>query len=155
MGLLAAAPLLLAAGKAHAFKTLSDVDVPAGAYVQPAGGLWETLQHVTDGTNPSTAIATELPRVTPAIRALDNTTVEIAGYLLPLGTGFGRADYVLSQYPFHCGFCYSGGRGTLMLVRAAKPLPETSRMVTLAGRFRLQETVPDDYYFQLLDAAVV
>lgn len=154
IGLLAAAPAVLLASQAHAFKSLPAADVPQASAMLPAGGLWETLVHATDGTNPSTAITTELPRFTPAIRALDKKPVTIAGYLLPVASGFGRAEYILSQYPFHCGFCYGGGRASLMVVTAKQPLPESQQLLTLSGTLHLQESAPDDYYYQLHNAVL-
>lgn len=157
MTLLAAAvPAALVAGKARALTTLEASDVPGVSAFTPTGGLWETLVRATDGTDPSTAITTELPRFTPEIRALAGKPIVLEGYLQPICTGFGKAEYVIGRLPFHCPFCYSQGRASLALVRAAKPLPETATAgrVKITGKLVLQETVPDDYYYQIEDATL-
>jgi hypothetical protein len=154
MSLFAAAPLALVAAPALALEATATA--PAAMPV-PTGGLWTTLVRATDGTDPSTAIVTELPRFTPEIRALAGTTITLEGYLQPIGTGFGKAEYVMGRLPFHCAFCYTQGRASLALVRTAVPLPEaaTAGKVTLRGTLVLQEERPDDYYYQLTDAQLV
>jgi hypothetical protein len=157
MALFAALPVALVAGKAAAFEILDPNKVPAHINIQPAGGLWDTLQRATDGTDPSTAITTELPRFTPAIRKLAGQPVEISGYLQPVGTGFGKAEYILGRMSYHCSFCYSPGRASLALVRATKPLANhaPTKMVTVRGTLVLQETMPDDFYYQIENAVLV
>ena len=116
------------------------------------GGLWETLAEATRGTDPSTAI-TALPVISPAIRALAGQEILIEGYLQPISKGFARSEYVLSRMPYHCTFCYSGGRASLMLVQTTSHLLyKPDAPVRLRGRLALQEQDPEDYYFQLLGA---
>ena len=117
-----------------------------------AGGLWETFADATKGTDPSTSV-TALPVITPAIRALAGQEIRIEGYLQPITMGFGRSEYVLSRMPYHCPFCYSGGRASLILVRSQRHLELKADMpVALRGRLVLQERDPEDYYFQLIGA---
>ena len=152
----AAAPLAVvsAARPAHAWTQISASD----AGIEPAQGLWKTLIHATDGTDPSTTITTELPRFNSEIRALDGKTVSLEGYLQPCSSGFGKTDYVVSQLPFHCPFCYIGGRASLALAT-----PETAgsvhtlspkTKVKVTGVLALQETKPDDFYYSIRNAKI-
>jgi hypothetical protein len=157
MGLFATAPLAFVAGKAGAFELADASKLSNGYNTQPAGGLWTTLIRATDGTDPSTAITTELPRFTPEIRKLANTAIELEGYLQPVGAGFGKAEYIISQTPYHCTFCYPQGRAALALVQTTKPLPQiaTTKKIKVRGTLVLQETVPDDFYYQIQNATLV
>jgi len=157
MGLFAFAPLAFVASKASAFELVDASKIPGGYNQKPAGGLWTTLVHATDGTDPSTSITTELPRFTPEIRKLAGQTVELEGYLQPVGAGFGKAEYIIGQMPYHCTFCYPKGRAALALVQAEKPLAAhiPTEKVKVRGTLALQETIPDDFYYQIKDAVLV
>lgn len=145
---IATLPLFAFAKKAAAF------DITTVKSIIP-GGLWNTLQHATDGTDPSTSVSDALPKITQAIAALDGKPVDIEGYIQPLNIGFGKKEYLLSRQPFHCAFCYGGGRASLVLVQTTNHIPPSDKLIKLSGTMRLQKTDPADYYFQLDDAKLV
>src|SRR6201996_9240474 len=109
---LAAAVPALAASKGAKAWTASTQN----ANFPVASGLWKTLEHVTDGTDPSTALSDPpAPKFTPEILAMAGKEVELTGYLTPLSSGgFGKKpEYLLSRENFHCPYCYPFGRGSL------------------------------------------
>ena len=121
----------------------------------PATGTWAVLEHVTDGTDPSTTVSAP-PHMTPAIRQLAGTEVTLTGYLQPVAGGFGKAqDYLLSRNTFHCPYCYQSGRGSLALATIAGHVPAATGKLTVKGTLALQETDPSDFYFQLKNARIV
>ena len=148
-------PLALVAARPAKAIEMVTAAKDAGIKTSPvAGGLWETLTHVTDGTDPSTAVV-EAPRFTPDIRALAGKTVELQGYLQSIGGGFGGTQtYVLSQAPYHCPYCYTQGRGSLALVEVRKHIDATDKMVTVKGVMTLQDADPADYYLQIKEAEI-
>lgn len=119
----------------------------------PASGTWAVLEHVTDGTDPSTAVIAA-PQFTSEIRKLAGTEVTLTGYLQPVTGGFGKKqDYLLSRNSFHCPYCYTSGRGSLALASLEGHAPSGKR-VTVKGTLVLQETDPSDFYFQLKNARI-
>jgi hypothetical protein len=147
---IAAAVPVLAAAKAKALTPASAAD----AHFPVATGFWTTLEHVTDGSNPSTALSMP-PNFTPAIKALAGKEIELTGYLTPLAGGFGKKpEYLLSRETFHCPYCYAFGRGSLALAYMDGHVPPTGGKVSVRGVLALQGNDPTDFYFQLKNARV-
>ncbi len=145
----AALPALAVAPKmAHAWTQAAPEDVG----LVPASGTWAILEHVTDGTDPSTTVIAPA-NFTADIRKLAGTQVTLTGYLQPVSGGFGKKqDYVLSRQNFHCPYCYQFGRGSLALATLEGHPGSTTKKVTVKGTLVLQEKDPSDFYFQLKDA---
>ncbi|TAH36501.1 MAG: hypothetical protein EYC62_02325 [Alphaproteobacteria bacterium] len=115
-------------------------------------GAWNILAKATEGTDPSTAI-TALPKISGDIRKLKGQDVTLEGYLQSIPSP-GKKLYLLSRAPFHCAFCYAGGRASLALIESEKHLPATDQLVALTGKFDFQDSDPEDYYFTLHDARI-
>lgn len=149
-GLAALFPALVAS-KAEAL-----TETPAvGRGIVAADGDWAVLERVTEGTDPSTAIAAP-PNFIPEIRAKAGKVVVLRGYLQPVAGGFGgKKDYVLSRASFHCPYCYPFGRGSLALISLLGHTKATDKPVTVQGTLTLQESDPSDFYFQIKDATLV
>lgn len=143
-------PALALSKQSHAL-TISKT--PAESVGIPQGA-WNILAHATDGTDPSTAI-TALPNITPEMRQLAGKKVELSGYLQPLNTGFAKKEYLLSRVPFHCAFCYGGGRASLALIESSQHIKAGDQLIRLSGTLQLQETDPEDYYFVLKNAELL
>jgi hypothetical protein len=147
---IAAALPFVAAGKAKAITQVSAQD----AHYPLASGFWTTLEHATDGSNPSTALSMP-PNFTPAIKALAGKEIELTGYLTPLAGGFGRKpEYLLSRESFHCPYCYAFGRASLALAYMEGHILPTSGKVSVKGTLALQSADPTDFYFQIKNARV-
>ena len=136
---------------AHAWTQVSAEEVG----LLPASGTWAVLEHVTDGTDPSAALAT-LPNFTPEIRRLAGKDVVLTGYLQPLAEGSGDEKiYLLSRETYHCRYCYPFGRGSLALAIIEGLAPTTIRKITVKGQLTLQEADPSVFYFVLNGARIV
>jgi uncharacterized protein len=147
---IAAALPLAATAKAQALTKVSSAD----AHYPTATGVWATLEHATDGTNPSTALSLP-PNFTPAIKALAGKEIELTGYLTPLAGGFGKKpEYLLSRESFHCPYCYAFGRASLALAYMEGHILPTSGKVSVRGTLALQSNDPTDFYFQIKNARV-
>jgi hypothetical protein len=137
---------------------LSSESVEKSGFKMPdkAAGLWQVLEHATDGTDPGTMITTELPRITPEIRTLAGQEIELKGYMQPVMQTFGSSEYVLSRTPFHCTGCYAGGRASLALVKSSgsNHVADGTNLVTVTGKLVLNETIADDFYFILQEAKI-
>lgn len=142
--------MAIAPKAAHAWTVVPAQDVG----IASATGTWVVLEHVTDGTDPSTAVIAP-PKFTQEIRKLAGTEVALTGYLQPVTGGFGKKqDYLLSLNTFHCPYCYPSGRGTLALATIEGHVPQSGKKVTVKGTLALQETDPSDFYFQLKNAKI-
>lgn len=148
----ASVPVLAAAKTAKAWTQISAADAK---FPMPTG-LWATLEHVTDGTDPSTALGSPPPgKFTPEIQALAGKEIELAGYLTPLSAGFGKKpEYLLSRESFHCPYCYAFGRGSLALAMIDGHVPSISTKIKIKGTLALQTSDPSDFYFQLKNAKI-
>ena len=148
----AALPALALATKGvHAGTAVSSEDVG----VVPAAGSWAILEHVTDGTDPSTTVIAA-PKFTPEMRKLVGKEVTLTGYLQPVAGGFGKSQtYLFSRNIFHCPYCYPLGRGSLALASFDGHVPSTGKRVTIKGILALQEKDPSDFYFQLKNSKIV
>ncbi len=147
----AAAIMTAAPGVARAWTTVSAADVG----LLPSMGVWAALAQVTDGTDPSAAIASA-PVFTPAIRALAGTEVSLAGYLNagPWSAGEPSA-WLLSRETFHCPNCYPFGRGSLSLALVETRSPPTGQRVRVTGRLALVEAAPAFVHFRLENARLI
>ena len=142
--------LAVAPSVAHAWTAVSAADVG----ILPPTGAWATLDHVTDGTDPSTTIIAP-GNFTADIKKLEGKEVTLVGYLQPVSSGFGKKqDYLLSRNTFHCPYCYQSGRGSLVLANMDGHAATGVKKVTVKGTLVLQEKDPSDFYFQLKDAKV-
>ena len=152
LAVLAAAVPALAAAPARAWTSVPAQDVG----IVPASGVWATLGHVTDGTDPSTAIIAP-PNFTADIKKLAGSEITLTGYLQPVSSGFGaQKDYLLSLNSFHCPYCYMFGRGTLALATIdGAHIPSSTKRQTVRGTLVLQDKDPADFYFQLKNAKLV
>jgi len=149
---IAAAIPAVATTKANALTNVTAAD----AHYPVATGFWQTLEHVTDGSNPSTALSfPPPPNFTPAIKALSGKEIELTGYLTPLAGGFGKKpEYLLSRENFHCPYCYTFGRGSLALAYMEGHVPPSTGRVTVRGMLALQTSDPSDFYFQIKTARI-
>src|ERR1700728_4029564 len=147
----ASIPVLATTKAAKAWTQVSAAD----AKFPEASGTWKTLEHVTDGTDPSTALTDPpAPKFTPEIAALAGKEIVLTGYVTPLSGGFGKKpEYLLSRENFHCPYCYAFGRGSLALTDLSGHVPASGK-VTVKAILALQSADPSDFYFQLKNAKI-
>jgi hypothetical protein len=99
---------------------------------------------------------TDKQRTTPlfpdAVRALNERTVKVQGFMLPLGPGEGQRHFLLSAVPTSCAFCVPAGPEGLIEVRSKTPVKYTLEPVVVEGRFAVLDNDPYGLFYRIADA---
>ena len=94
-----------------------------------------------------------VPVFPPAVRALNDQTVKVQGFMLPLEPGERQRHFLLSAVPTSCSFCVPAGPEGLVEVRTRTPVKVTVDAITVEGRMAV---LSDDKYgllYRVSDAA--
>jgi hypothetical protein len=84
-----------------------------------------------------------VPVFPPAVRALNDKTVKVQGFMLPLEPGERQRHFLLSSVPTTCSFCVPAGPEGLVEVRTREPVKVTVDAITVEGRMAV---LSDDKY---------
>jgi hypothetical protein len=96
-----------------------------------------------------------IPQFTPEVKALDGKIITIKGYMYPLEEASKHEFFMLSYYPVNvCFFCGGSGPESVVEVSASKPIPYTSKPITLKGKLKLNSNDTNRLFFLLLSAEV-
>lgn len=96
-----------------------------------------------------------IPHFTSEVKALDGKIITIKGYMYPLEEATKHEFFMLSYYPVNvCFFCGGSGPESVVEVSASKPIPYTSKPITLRGKLKLNANDPNRLFFLLLSAEV-
>lgn len=87
------------------------------------------------------------------LASLEGERLALTGFMLPLEPGVMQRHYLLSAYPFSCGYCVAGGPGSLVEVFAREPVGYTDLQLVVEGEFRLHPRPDEGLLYQLHDAA--
>ena len=94
-----------------------------------------------------------LPQFSDAVLALDQKTVKVQGFMLPLEAGGKISHFLLSSIPQSCPFhLHVGGAESLIEVRTTKPMAFTWDGVMLTGKLAVLKNDPDGVLYRLIDA---
>ncbi len=112
---------------------------------------WQTLSSVS--------IRTEKNRVVPIfpqpVQALNNQTVKIEGFMMPLEPGDKQRHFLLSSVPTTCSFCVPAGPEGLVEVRTRTPVRYTMDAVLLEGRLSVLSNDPYGLFYRIVDASAI
>jgi hypothetical protein len=75
-----------------------------------------------------------VPVFPPAVQALNDKTVKVQGFMLPLEPGERQRHFLLSSVPTTCSFCVPSGPEGLVEVRTRTPVRYTVDAITVEGR---------------------
>ena len=104
----------------------------------------------------SVQTAVEKNRVVPTfpgpVRALDQKTVRVQGFMLPLEPGVQQKHFLLSAVPTSCGFCVPAGPEGLIEVRSKIPVKYTLEPVVVEGRLAVLEKDPYGLFYRVSEA---
>jgi hypothetical protein len=75
-----------------------------------------------------------VPTFPPAVQALNEKTVKVQGFMLPLEPGERQRHFLLSAVPTTCSFCVPAGPEGLVEVRTRTPVRYTVDAITVEGR---------------------
>ena len=94
-----------------------------------------------------------LPQYSDAVIALDQKTVKVQGFMLPLEVGDKQSHFLLSSVPQSCPFhVHVPGAESLIEVRTSKPVKFTWDGVILMGKLAVLRNDPDGVLYRLTDA---
>lgn len=95
------------------------------------------------------------PVFTESVKALEDKTVVLPGYMVPLENETSSARIMLSSLPLNaCFFCGVGGPETVVEVHLKKQTRYIERPIQIKGILRLNDSDPDRMIY-VLDAAEV
>lgn len=90
----------------------------------------------------------------PVVKALVGKNVTLAGFVMPLDAATRGNHFLLSKYTPVCAFCPPGEPNEVVEVRTAQPIVFSARMVSVTGRFALQNNGENGLFFQMTGASV-
>lgn len=94
-----------------------------------------------------------VPHYSDAVLALDQKTVKVQGFMLPLETGAKVSHFLLSAVPQSCPFhLHLGGAESLVEVKTTKPMAFTWDGVILTGKLSVLKEDPGGVLYRLTDA---
>ena len=101
----------------------------------------------------------EKDRVVPVfaanVQALNNRTVKLEGFMLPLEAGEKQRHFLLSSVPTTCAFCIPAGPEGLVEVRSRTPLKYSLEPVLVEGRLAVLSADPYGLYYRITDAVPI
>jgi hypothetical protein len=90
------------------------------------------------------------------LKDLDGKTVEMHGYLQPLGEDADLNAFLLVEYPIGCWYCEQPEPTALLLVELpeGKTHPYTRDQVTVRGKLRLNASDPENFLYSIRESAI-
>jgi hypothetical protein len=110
---------------------------------------WALLASVTAKTERARVVAV----FPPAVQALNDKTVKLQGFMLPLEPGEKQKHFLLSGVPTSCSFCVPAGPEGLVEVRASTPVKYTVDAITIEGRMAVLKDDKFGLFYRIVDAA--
>ena len=98
---------------------------------------------------------TERNRVKPQfpedVRALNQRTVKIQGFMMPLEPGDKQKHFLLSAVPTTCAFCVPAGPEGLVEVKARTPVRYSIDPVVVEGQLAVLDNDPYGIFYRIVD----
>ena len=114
--------------------------------------LWATLRQTRIGEDDARGMFTAAHP--PQVRALSGKTISLAGFVMPLDAATRGNHFLLSKYTPVCAFCPPGEPNEVVEVHSAQPIAFSPRLVTVTGRFGLENKGENGLFFQMTGATV-
>lgn len=109
---------------------------------------WQLLSSVTTKAEKNKLI----PEFPKPLQALNNQTVKIQGFMLPLEPGDKQRHFLLSSVPTSCSFCVPAGPEGLVEVKTKNPVKYTLEPVVVEGRMAVLQADPYGMFYRVTDA---
>jgi hypothetical protein len=84
-----------------------------------------------------------------ALRQLDGRQVVLSGFMMPFREAAAHEEFILGAMQFHCTTCMLGDLRRIVAVKAALPVVQADRPVTIRGTLRLLEAEASPLYYRL------
>lgn len=98
----------------------------------------------------------EKNRVSPVfpgpVKAMNDKTVRVQGFMMPLEPGDRQKHFLLSAVPTTCGFCVPAGPQGLIEVRSKIPVKYSIEPVVIEGKFAALENDQYGLFYRVTDA---
>ena len=126
--------------------------------INPNTNLWKTLSKITYKKEYDEFLGFKIdkPVFAKSVQDLEDTEVEVKGYIIPVEGYKSHTEFIFSAYPYNmCFFCGGAGPETVMEVESSIPVEYTAEQITLVGKLQLN---PDDInrlMYLLVDARPV
>lgn len=90
------------------------------------------------------------------LKDLDGKTVEMHGYLQPLGEDADLNAFLLVEYPIGCWYCEQPEPTAILLVELPEGTthPFTREQVTVRGKLRLNASDPENFIYSIRESAI-
>lgn len=112
---------------------------------------WQLLSSVTTKPVKNRLV----PTFPKPVQALNNQTVRVQGFMLPLEPGEKQRHFLLSAVPTSCSFCVPAGPEGLVEVRSTVPVKYTLEPVQVEGKLGVLQDDPYGLYYRVVNAAPV
>lgn len=112
---------------------------------------WQTLSSVSTRTEKNRI----LPIFPQPVQALNNQTVKLEGFMMPLEPGDKQRHFLLSSVPTTCSFCVPAGPEGLVEVRTRTPVKYTMDAVLIEGRMAVLSNDPYGLFYRIVDASPI
>jgi len=109
---------------------------------------WQMLAAVMSKTEKNRV----LPIFPPGVQALNNQTVRLEGFMMPLEPGEKQRHFLLSSVPTTCSFCVPAGPEGLVEVRSRTPVKYTLDPVLVEGKLAVLSDDPYGLFYRIVDA---
>lgn len=109
---------------------------------------WQLLSSVTTRAEKNKLI----PEFPKPLQALNNQTVKIQGFMLPLEPGDKQRHFLLSSVPTSCSFCVPAGPEGLVEVKTRNPVKYTLEPVVVEGRMAVLNADPYGMFYRVTEA---
>lgn len=112
---------------------------------------WQVLSSVTTRTEKNRIV----PVFPKPVQALNNQTVKLEGFMMPLEPGDKQRHFLISSVPATCSFCVPAGPEGLVEVRSRTPVKYSLEPVLLEGRLAVLSNDPYGLFYRIVDAQPV
>jgi hypothetical protein len=96
-----------------------------------------------------------VPVYPAAVTALDQKTIRLHGFMMPLEPGEQQRHFLLASVPLTCSFCTPGGPESMVEVRTVKPVKYSQAAVVVEGKFHVLQADPYGLYYRFTEATGV
>jgi hypothetical protein len=93
-----------------------------------------------------------VPTYPAAVQALNERTVRVQGFMMPLEPGDKQRHFLISSVPTTCSFCVPAGPEGLIEVRSKTPVKYTLEPVLLEGKLAVLNNDPYGLFYRVSDA---
>lgn len=124
------------------------------------GDAWSRLSMVTSISEYDSDYGYEIQKlsVSPTIQALENTEIEVEGYIIPLSGKIEQSHFMLSSLPANmCFFCGKAGPETAMQVfmKDQKKISYSDSKIKVKGRLIINPNNQNEILYTLEDAILI